>query len=64
MSIAYLKKVLASNLRHFHKARCAYEIWNGKIEASQLSNCGSYWKVRKESTSKMITIIWEKYTKE
>ena len=45
----FLKKPIASNPPPFHKLCCDYEIYNGKIEVSQLSNCVTYWTAQTTS---------------
>ena len=60
LNIAIFKKGTCKQLRPFHKPRCVYEIYNGKIEASQLSNYVMYWNAQMNPASKIKTIIWVK----
>ena len=46
LNIAISKKGACQQPHPFHKPRCVYEIYNGKIEASQLSNYVAYWNAQ------------------
>ena len=61
-TIASFEKALASNPRPFRKLFCVYEIFKGKIEVSQLSNCVTYWNAQTNPASKIKTIIYVKLT--
>ena len=60
LNIAIFKKGACQQPRPFHKPRCVYEIYNGKIEVSQLSNYVTYWNAQMNPASKIKTIIWVK----
>ena len=60
LNIAIFKKGDYQQPRPFHKPRCVYQIYNGKIETSQLSNYVTYWNAQMNPTSKIKTIIWVK----
>ena len=55
--MSFLKKTLASNPRTFHKPRCVYETYNGKIEASWLSNCVAYWNAQTNPVSTITELL-------
>ena len=53
----FLKKALVNNPLPFHKSCCVYEIYNGKIEASQLSNCVMYWNAQRNPPSTVTELL-------
>ena len=48
---------IASNSRPFLWPRYFYQIYNGKIEKSQISNCVTYWNAQTNPTSTVTELL-------
>ena len=57
LNIAIFKNGACQQPCFFHKPRCVYEIYDGKIETSQLLNYVKYWNAQMNPASKIRTVI-------